>query len=228
MAKCDKCDKPATIYLTEILEGQKIQKHLCEECAAAEGITVKTNVPVSQLLEELVMQSAGGPQAAELKCDVCGMTFREFRQHGLLGCPNDYEVFSRPLDNLLQRAHGGSLHHIGKTPPTRFVLEEKLGGRWYSEHEDGSVCENGKVLVWDPTSRLVIGWQLTATWQYDPSFSTDVELRFIAETPKRTRVELEHRDLERYGATAPDFRKSIDSDGGWSLIIGEFARIAAL
>jgi protein arginine kinase activator len=116
MAKCDKCDKPATVYLTEILEGQKIQKHLCEECAASEGITVKTNVPISQLLEEFVLQSSGGPALAELKCDVCGMTFKEFRQQGLLGCPHDYEVFSRPLENLLQRAHEGAVQHIGKTP----------------------------------------------------------------------------------------------------------------
>jgi protein arginine kinase activator len=116
MAKCDKCDKPATVYLTEILEGQKIQKHLCEECAASEGITVKTNVPISQLLEEFVLQSSGGPALAELKCDVCGMTFKEFRQQGLLGCPHDYEVFSRPLENLLQRAHEGAVQHVGKTP----------------------------------------------------------------------------------------------------------------
>jgi len=116
MAKCDKCDKPASVYLTEIIDGQKIQKHLCEECAAGEGITVKTNVPISQLLEEFVLQSAGGPQLAELKCDVCGITFKEFRQQGLLGCPHDYEVFARPLEGLLHRAQEGAMQHIGKTP----------------------------------------------------------------------------------------------------------------
>jgi protein arginine kinase activator len=116
MAKCDKCDKPASVYLTEILDGQKIQKHLCEECAAGEGITIKTNVPISQLLEEFVLQSAGGPHLAELKCDVCGMTFKEFRQQGLLGCPHDYEVFSRPLEGLLHRAQEGASRHMGKTP----------------------------------------------------------------------------------------------------------------
>lgn len=116
MAKCDKCDKPASVYLTEIIDGQKIQKHLCEDCAAGEGITVKTNIPISQLLEEFVLQSAGGPQLAELKCDVCGMTFKEFRQRGLLGCPHDYEVFARPLEGLLHRAQEGASQHIGKTP----------------------------------------------------------------------------------------------------------------
>ena len=119
MAKCDKCDKPATVYLTEIVGGQKIQKHLCEDCAASEGITIKSNVPISQLLEEFVLQSSGGPQVAELKCDVCGITFKEFRQGGLLGCPNDYEVFAKPLESLLQRAQEGATRHVGKAPGGR-------------------------------------------------------------------------------------------------------------
>ncbi|HUS48305.1 MAG TPA: UvrB/UvrC motif-containing protein [Phycisphaerae bacterium] len=114
--KCDKCGKPATVYLTEIVDGQKTQKHLCEDCAASEGITVKANVPISQLLEEFILQTAGGQQLSEMRCDVCGITFKEFRQHGLLGCPNDYEVFSKPLDSLLQRAHDGATQHIGKVP----------------------------------------------------------------------------------------------------------------
>lgn len=115
--KCDKCGKPATVYLTEIVNGQKTQKHLCEDCAASEGITVKANVPISQLLEEFILQTAGGQQLSEMQCDVCGLTFKDFRQQGLLGCPNDYEVFSKPLDSLLQRAHDGATQHIGKVPP---------------------------------------------------------------------------------------------------------------
>jgi len=114
--KCDKCDRPATVYLTEIENGQKIQKHLCEECAAAEGITVKANVPISQLLEDFILQSSGGQQVAELKCEVCGLTFKEFRQQGLLGCPNDYDVFAKALEPLLVRAHEGATQHVGKAP----------------------------------------------------------------------------------------------------------------
>jgi len=115
--KCDKCDKPATIHLTEIVSGEKIEKHLCEDCAVAEGITVKANVPISQLLESFILQSSSDDeeQAAE-KCDVCGMTFAEFRSRGLLGCPHDYDAFEASLAPLLERAHDGATQHIGKVP----------------------------------------------------------------------------------------------------------------
>ncbi len=114
--KCDKCDKPATIHLTDIADGKKSEVHLCEECAAAEGLTVKASVPLSQLLEEFVLQKSGQPEQPELKCDVCGITFAEFRRKGLLGCPNDYDAFAEMLDPLLERAHGGATQHVGKVP----------------------------------------------------------------------------------------------------------------
>lgn len=114
--KCDKCDKPASIFLTDIEGGQKIERSLCEDCAAGEGITVKANVPISQLLEDFVFQSGKGEETARLACDVCGMTFDEFRQHGLLGCPNDYVAFERALLPLVERAQEGASHHLGKTP----------------------------------------------------------------------------------------------------------------
>ena len=116
-SKCDKCDKPATVHLTEIKNGEKIEKHLCEDCASAEGITIKANmVPISQLLEEFVLQSGESEEIAELRCEVCGMTFAEFRQQGLLGCPNDYDAFERALDPLLSRTQEGATRHIGKVP----------------------------------------------------------------------------------------------------------------
>jgi len=114
--KCDKCSRPATIYLTEIIEGKKIEKHLCEDCAASEGIAVKASMPISQLLEDLILKSSGGQTAQQLQCDVCGLKFSEFRSHGVLGCPNDYEAFHRALDPLLESAHEGATQHIGKVP----------------------------------------------------------------------------------------------------------------
>ncbi|NLW87419.1 MAG: hypothetical protein GXY38_11145 [Planctomycetes bacterium] len=114
--KCDKCGKPASIYLTEIENGQKIQKHLCEECAAADGITIKPNVPISQLLEDFILHSARGQHLADLKCDICGLTFKEFRQQGLLGCPNDYDAFAPALEPLMQRAQERATAHVGKMP----------------------------------------------------------------------------------------------------------------
>jgi uncharacterized protein YndB with AHSA1/START domain len=106
------------------------------------------------------------------------------------------------------------------------VLEAGAGGRWYSVCQDGSECDVGKVLVWEPPGRLVLAWQITAQWQYDPSFVTEVEVAFVAEGPKRTRVTLEHRNLERYGDHAAAFRKSIDDAGGWGLLLDSFARSA--
>ncbi len=114
--KCDKCSRPATIYLTEIVNGSKIEKHLCEDCAASEGITVKANMSISQLLEDLILKSPGSHETQQLKCDVCGLTFSEFRSQGTLGCPNDYEAFSKALDPLLERAHEGMTQHTGKIP----------------------------------------------------------------------------------------------------------------
>lgn len=117
-SECDKCGKPATVHLTEISEGQKLEKHLCEDCAANEGITVKANLPISQLLEDFILQTAapGGQKVADVKCDVCGLTFGEFRQKALLGCPHDYDVFGPLLETLIGRAQESAGQHVGKVP----------------------------------------------------------------------------------------------------------------
>ncbi len=114
--KCDKCGKPATVHLTEIVNGEKIEKHLCEQCAGTEGVTIKANVPISQLLEDFILQSSPQDEYSELHCDVCGMTFAQFREEGLLGCPHDYEVFEKGLETLLKRAQQGAIQHVGKVP----------------------------------------------------------------------------------------------------------------
>jgi uncharacterized protein YndB with AHSA1/START domain len=133
-----------------------------------------------------------------------------------------FEVFTDGIDRWWPRQH-----HIGTSPLERTVVEPRAGGRWYSICEDGSECDVGKVLTWEPPRRLVLAWQITASWKYDASFVTEVEVTFTAEGPRRTRVDLEHRDLERYGDSAPTLRKSIDAPTGWGLIIEEFARVAA-
>jgi protein arginine kinase activator len=113
--KCDNCNKQATVHLTEIRNGKKIEKHLCEQCAAQEGITIKTQ-PISQILEELALQSAAGKELSQLKCEHCGISFLEFRQQGLLGCPRDYDCFEAALAPLLERAHESATQHLGKAP----------------------------------------------------------------------------------------------------------------
>ena len=119
--KCDNCNKTATVHLTEIKGGKKIEKHLCEQCAAEnEGLPVKSHMPINELLTNFVMAHSGLPQKEQaLQCEHCGMTWAEFRQNGLLGCPNDYAAFERELTPLLQRAHDGATHHVGKQPARR-------------------------------------------------------------------------------------------------------------
>jgi len=118
--KCDNCNKNATVHLTEIKAGKKIEKHLCEQCAAAnEGLPVKSHMPINELLTNFVMQHSGMQKEVGTSCEQCGITWAEFRQSGLLGCPNDYQVFEKDLMPLLQRAHENMSHHVGKVPARR-------------------------------------------------------------------------------------------------------------
>jgi uncharacterized protein YndB with AHSA1/START domain len=118
-------------------------------------------------------------------------------------------------------------HSIGKSPQKDAVMEPRAGGRWFERGEDGTECDWGRVLVWEPPSRVVLAWQISAEWKFDPGLQTEVEVRFIAEGPKLTRVEFEHRNLERYGDKAEAVRKSISSDGGWPGLLAAYAAAAA-
>lgn len=117
-------------------------------------------------------------------------------------------------------------HHIGKSDLDRPVIEPKVGGRWYEVAVDGSQCEVGQVLVFDPPARLVLIWQLQADFTFDPDLLTEVEVRFTPEGAG-TRVDLEHRDLERLGDGADKLREAVDSPGGWSGLLALFAEAAA-
>ncbi len=118
--KCQNCNNSATVHLTEIKAGKKIEKHLCEQCAAQnEGLPVKSHMPINELLTNFVMQHSGLQKEAGTACEYCGITWSEFRQNGLLGCAHDYTLFERDLTPLLQRAHEGANHHIGKVPTRR-------------------------------------------------------------------------------------------------------------
>ena len=128
--KCDNCDKPATIHLTEIDGGQKLEKHLCASCAEHAGIAIKANIPISQLLENFVLQSSSSDintvpddETSDLTCDICGMTFAEFRSNGMLGCPNDYTAFAESLEPLISQWQDGATRHIGKIPKNADELQ---------------------------------------------------------------------------------------------------------
>jgi uncharacterized protein YndB with AHSA1/START domain len=118
-------------------------------------------------------------------------------------------------------------HHIGAADLDTLVIEPRSGGRWYERGVDGSQCDIGKVLVWDPPARLVLAWQLRHDWKFDPNLITEVEVRFIAEGANATRVELEHRDLERFGEHVDAVRAIYDSPSGWPGLLGLFAARAS-
>jgi uncharacterized protein YndB with AHSA1/START domain len=114
-------------------------------------------------------------------------------------------------------------HHIGKAAMKTAVIEPRVGGRWYEVGVDGVECQWGRVLVWEPPNRLVLAWQLSAQWQYDASLLTEVEVRFTSEG-EITRVDLEHRNLERFGADAEKVHGMVGGPNGWPTVLSHFAQ----
>jgi uncharacterized protein YndB with AHSA1/START domain len=129
--------------------------------------------------------------------------------------------------NVFTQEHGAwwplATHHIGAAPAETAVIEPRVGGRWFERGGDGSECDWGRVLVWDPPGRLVLAWEISADWKYDQTIDTEVEIRFVALGPALTRVELEHRQLDHYGPAAEQMRGIFDSEGGWTGILRLFA-----
>ena len=113
-------------------------------------------------------------------------------------------------------------HSIGSAPMADVIVEPRVGGRWYERSAEGSECEWGKVLAWDPPGRLILAWQLDANWKYDPELVSEVEITFTALEGGQTRVDLEHRNLERYGDQAAAVRDAVGSEGGWLGILKSF------
>jgi hypothetical protein len=121
-----------------------------------------------------------------------------------------FKVFTEKMDLWWPRTH-----HIGKSPMTEMALEPMLNGRWYSKHEDGSEADAGYVMKWQPHDLLILVWQINGDFQYDPDLITEVEVHFIAEGPKTTKVKFEHKNLNRLGGG-----KAIESmDKGWGDIL---------
>jgi len=128
-----------------------------------------------------------------------------------------FEVFTTGMSRWWPATHS-----ILKSPLVECIVEPRVGGRWYSVGEDGSTCETGYVIAWQPPQGLVLAWQLNPDWQFDPQLVTEVEVRFIAEDAVTTRIELEHRDLERMGVKAADARNAVDSPKGWGGILASY------
>jgi uncharacterized protein YndB with AHSA1/START domain len=105
------------------------------------------------------------------------------------------------------------------------VFEPRVGGHLYDRGVDGSECRWARVLAYEPPDRVVISWDIGPTWQIetDPAKTSEVEVRFIAEGPERTRVELEHRHLDRHGEGWQGIREGVDGDQGWPLYLQRYA-----
>ncbi|HZU10683.1 MAG TPA: SRPBCC family protein [Pseudacidobacterium sp.] len=119
-----------------------------------------------------------------------------------------------------------STHHIGKHPFETAILEGRVGGRWYERMTNGEECNWGHVKVWDPPARVVLSWHVQPDWGYDPDpeKASEVEVRFIPESETVTRVELQHRNIERHGALAGKLREGVSD--GWPTVMDLYARFA--
>jgi uncharacterized protein YndB with AHSA1/START domain len=127
----------------------------------------------------------------------------------------DFGGFKPPEHNLLDV-------EIAET-----VFEPREGGHLYDRGVDGSECRWARVLAYEPPNRVVFSWDINAQWQIETDLekTSEVEVRFISETPDRTRVELEHRNLERHGEGWEGVRDAVDSADGWPLYLQRFAQL---
>ena len=134
-----------------------------------------------------------------------------------------FRVFTEQYNSWWPRSH-----HIGAAELAQAIIEPKAGGRYYEIGVDGSECDWGSVLAYDPYERVVLSWQLQGDWSYDPdpARGSEVEVRFIAESPDRTRVELEHRHIERHDQWEK-VAEGVDTQDGWTGILAAYAEKAA-
>ncbi|WBB75056.1 SRPBCC family protein [Micromonospora sp. WMMD1128] len=116
-------------------------------------------------------------------------------------------------------------HNLLESPIVETVFEPKVGGHIYDRAEDGSECAWARILAFEPPDRVLFSWDISPTWQVeqDPENASEVEVRFVAETPQRTRIELEHRNLDRHGPGWESVRDGVADDEGWPLYLHRYA-----
>jgi uncharacterized protein YndB with AHSA1/START domain len=131
-----------------------------------------------------------------------------------------FRVFTEEFDRIKPREH----NLLGGVAIAETVFEPRVGGHVYDRGVDGSLCRWARVLAYEPPHRVVISWDISPRWQIEtnPEHTSEVEIRFIAESPERTRVELEHRNLDRHGHGWEAERDSVRREGGWPLYLQRF------
>ena len=134
-----------------------------------------------------------------------------------------FAVFTEQFDSIKPREHNMLGVDIAET-----VFEPREGGRIYDRGVDGSECHWARVLAYEPPDRVAFSWDISPRWQIetDHAKTSEVEVRFISETPDRTRVELEHRKLDRHGDGWESERDGVGGEGGWPLYLQRFSELA--
>jgi len=135
-----------------------------------------------------------------------------------------FQVFTEQFDQIKPREH-----NLLGVPLADTVFETHVGGAVFDRGVDGSECRWARVLVFEPPERFVISWDITPQWQLetDPDKTSEVEVRFVSEGPGRTRVELEHRHLDRHGSGWESERDGIAGADGWPLYLQRFGEAAS-
>src|SRR5215211_2840309 len=130
-----------------------------------------------------------------------------------------FSVFTEDFDRIKPREHNMLGVDIAET-----VFEPRAGGHIYDRGVDGSECRWARVLAYEPPNRVVFSWDISPQWQIETDLekTSEVEVRFTAETPERTRVELEHRNIDRHGGGWEGVRDGVGSDQGWPLYLERF------
>ncbi len=132
-----------------------------------------------------------------------------------------FELFTTRMTEFWPKEHS-----IGVSELAEVVIEPQSGGRWFERGVDGSECQWGRVSAWEPPRKVVLLWQIGADWQFDPEFETEVEVTFSSEGPDRSRLDLQHRNLQRYGANTEQMRTIFDDPAGWTATLAGFAELA--
>ncbi len=135
-----------------------------------------------------------------------------------------FEVFTEQLDRIKPREHNLLNVEIAET-----VFERRVGGYLYDRGVDGSECRWARVLAYEPPERVVISWDISPRWEIETDLekTSEVEVRFVAEGERSTRVQLEHRNLDRHGEDWQMLRDGIGGDGGWPLYLQRYADLFA-
>jgi uncharacterized protein YndB with AHSA1/START domain len=143
------------------------------------------------------------------------------RQEIVVEAPVDraFRAFTEQMDKIKPREHNMLGVDIAET-----VFEPRAGGRIYDRGTDGSECEWASVIAYELPDRVVFSWNISPHWQVetDPAKRSEVEVRFIAESPERTRVELEHRHLDRHGDGWEGLRDGVAAPDGWPLYLQRY------